>query len=77
MVTTSKLISMAMRRQIRLEKNKLIPDIVATKGTETKIIEVDTPGTINNDQLSTFSRSAAHRENTSFEHILTTPRKRK
>jgi hypothetical protein len=52
-----------------------IPDILATRGTKTKIIEVDTPGTENSDQLSAFRRSAAHRENGDFEHVITKPRK--
>jgi len=56
-------------------KNGHIPDIVATRGKKTKIIEVDTPGTINDDQLKTFQRSASHRKNAEFEHVITKPRK--
>lgn len=52
-----------------------IPDILATKGKKSKIIEVDTPGTENQDQLKAFRRSAAHRKNAEFEHIITKPRK--
>lgn len=52
-----------------------IPDVFATRGSKTKLVEVDTPGTENSDQLSTFRRSAAHRGNADFEHVMTTPRK--
>lgn len=54
-----------------------IPDIVATKGSKTKIIEVDTPGTEKPAQLTAFRRSAAQRSNADFEHVITKPRKRK
>ena len=56
-------------------KNNYIPDIVATRGKKTKIIEVDTPGTIDNDQLASFRRSASQRANADFEHVITKPRK--
>jgi Holliday junction resolvase len=52
-----------------------VPDIFATKGQKTKIVEVDTPGTENPDQLAAFKRSAAHRKNADFEHVITKPRK--
>lgn len=54
-----------------------IPDIFATKGKKVKIIEVDTPVAIDKQQLAAFRRSAAHRRNTDFEHIITQPRKTK
>lgn len=54
-----------------------IPDIVATKGKRTKIIEVDTPNSINKQQLEAFRKSAVHRKNADFEHIITKPRKTK
>ena len=57
-------------------KDKHTPDIFATRGGKTQIIEVDTPGTENPDQLSAFRRSAAHRRNADFDHIVTKPRKR-
>lgn len=46
-----------------------IPDILATQGDETKIIEVETQRTLNShkDQHATFKRSAAQRENAEFE----------
>jgi len=58
-------------------KNNFIPDIVATKGGKTKIIEVDTPRTENSEQLAAFQRSAAHQKNATFEQVITTPRKKK
>lgn len=56
-------------------KNNHTPDIVATRGKKTKIIEVDTPGTVDNDQLASFRRSASQRNNADFEHVITKPRK--
>jgi len=56
-------------------KSGHIPDIYATRGSKEKIVEVDTPGTENSDQLFTFRRSAAHRDNADFEHVITKPRK--
>ena len=58
-------------------KDQRIPDILATQGDQTKIIEVKTPSTVNahQDQHSTFRRSAAQRENGEFELIVTQPRK--
>ena len=58
-------------------KDERIPDIFATQGDQTKIIEVETPGTVNShqDQHATFRRSAAQRENAEFELIVTQPRK--
>lgn len=58
-------------------KGAHIPDITATRGNKTKIIEVDTPGTEDPNQLGAFRRSASHRNNAEFEHVITTPRKRK
>ena len=54
-----------------------IPDILATRGIRTKIIEVETPGTVDShqEQHSTFRRSAAQRENGEFELVVTKPRK--
>ena len=54
-----------------------IPDIIATRGSKTKIIEVDTPGTEDQAQLAAFRRSAAHRDNAEFEQVITRPRKKK
>ena len=56
-------------------KGDHVPDIFATKGKKTKIVEVDTPSTENPDQLTAFTRSAAHRKNAEFEHVITKPRK--
>jgi len=51
------------------------PDILATRGRKTKIIEVDTPDTVDVNQLTTFRRSASHSPDTDFEHVITTPKK--
>ena len=56
-------------------KHAYIPDILATKGNKTKIVEVDTPTTVDQDQLATFRRSTAHRDDAHFEHVITRPRK--
>ena len=54
-----------------------IPDILATRGNQTKIIEVETPSTVDShqDQHSTFKRSAAQRENAKFELVVTQSKK--
>lgn len=57
-------------------KRAYVPDILATKGDKTKIVEVDTPTTLDQDQLATFRRSAAHRDSADFEHVITKPRKK-
>lgn len=53
-------------------KDARIPDILATRGDQTKIIEVETPTTLNShqEQHSTFRRSAAQRENGEFELVV-------
>ena len=58
-------------------KDARIPDILATRSNQTKIIEVETPTTVDShqDQHSTFRRSAAQRENAEFELVVTKPRK--
>lgn len=58
-------------------KDERIPDIIATQGGRTKIIEVETPSTADahQEQHSTFRRSASQRENGEFELIVTKPRK--
>jgi len=57
-------------------QNNYIPDILATKGNKKLIVEVDTPGTVNPEQLSAFRRSAGQSDNSKFEHIITKPRKK-
>ena len=54
-----------------------IPDIFATQDGAIKIIEVETPSTLNShqNQHSTFKRSAAQRENAEFELYATEPGK--
>lgn len=58
-------------------KDNRVPDILATKGNKVKIIEVETPDTVDShkDQQATFRRSAAQRQNAEFELIVTVPRK--
>ncbi len=58
-------------------RNKRIPDLEVSKGGKTKLIEVDTPETIDPKQLEAFRRSAGQKENTEFEHVITKPRKKK
>lgn len=58
-------------------KNNHIPDIVASKRGATRIVEVDTPDTIDESQLATFERSAKRRPRAKFKHVVTKPRKRK
>ena len=58
-------------------QGNFIPDVFAIKGKKTKIVEVDTPNSINKQQLEAFKRSAAHRKNTDFEHIITKPQKKR
>ena len=52
-------------------KDERIPDIFATQGDRTKIIEVETPSTFDahQDQHSTFKRSAAQRERGSLNWL--------
>lgn len=59
-------------------KHKRIPDIEATsKSGYRKIIEVETPKSLSADkeQIKTFIRHAAHKKRTSFDIVVTKPRK--
>ena len=53
-----------------------IPDILAIRGNRLKIIEVETPSTVDAHQEhhSTFRCSAAQRENGELELVVTKPR---
>ena len=53
-----------------------IPDILATRGNRTKVVEIETPSTVDahQEQHSTFRRSVAQRENGEFELVVTKPR---
>ena len=53
-------------------KNGRIPDIQAIKRGRTKLIEVETPSTAysHKEQVSTFRRSAAQKQNTSFNLVI-------
>ena len=58
-------------------KDNRIPDILATRGDRLKIIEIETPSTVEShkDQQATFRRSASQKEDAEFELIITKPRK--
>ncbi len=53
-------------------KDGRIPDIQATKRGRTKLIEVETPSTVNShkQQATTFRRSAAQKKNTNFNLVI-------
>ena len=53
-------------------KDGRIPDIQATKRGRTKLVEVETPSTVNShkQQASAFRRSAAQKKNTSFGLVI-------
>ena len=53
------------------------PDIEATKSGRRKIIEVETPKSLVTDkeQLKTFIRHASHKGRTSFDIVVTKPRR--
>lgn len=54
-------------------KNQYIPDLEATKCGARKIIEVETPDSLKTDkeQISAFTRSAAQRNRTTFDLVVT------
>ena len=54
-------------------KSKRVPDIEATKRGHRKIIEVETPDTVNRDrkQQATFRRHAGQKPNTTFNIEVT------
>jgi len=56
-------------------KGKYIPDIIAKRGDSEIIVEVDTAGTEDSNQLSTFRRSAAQR-GAEFRHEIVKPKSR-
>ena len=60
-------------------KSRYRPDIVAKKSGTTRIIEVETPKSVRRDQeqLKTFVKSAARRRRTTFDIVVTKPRKSK
>jgi len=60
-------------------KNRRIPDIEASKSGHRRIIEVETPKSLRTDkeQIKTFIRHAAHKKRTSFDIIVTKPKKPK
>lgn len=54
-------------------KNKYVPDIQAERRGHRKLIEVETPKSLEKDskQQEAFRRSAAQRSNTTFEIVIT------
>ena len=54
-------------------KTGSVPDIVASKRGHTRIIEVETPESLDSDreQRATFARSAGQKPRTTFETIVT------
>jgi len=57
----------------KIGQGNYIPDIVAKKTSSTKIIEVETPTSLNKDveQQQAFRRSAAQKSGTTFEIAVT------
>lgn len=53
-------------------KSRRIPDIEATRRGATKLVEVETRGSVRSDkgQHSSFRRSAAHRKRTTFDILV-------
>jgi len=53
-------------------KRRRIPDVEATKRGATRLIEVETKGTVRSDkeQHSSFRRSTAHRKRTTFDILV-------
>ena len=60
-------------------KDKKRPDIEATRSGHRRIIEVETPKSLKSDkdQIKTFIRHATHKKGTSFDIVVTKPRKTK
>jgi len=54
-------------------KYGFVPDVTATKNRRTKLIEVETPSSVNRDkkQQAAFRRSAAQRPNATFDIVVT------
>ncbi len=57
---------------------RLVPDIEATIEGHRHIIEVETPASLEHDkeQVKWFASHAAQRKDTTFELVLTKPRKK-
>ena len=54
-------------------KKGVVPDIVASKRGHTRIVEVETPDSLDSDreQRATIARSAGQKSQTTFETIVT------
>jgi len=64
-------------RPSSIGKNNHTPDLEVTRRGKTKLIEVDTPDTVDPVQLKTFKMSASRKKRTEFEHVITKPRRRR
>lgn len=66
-------------RPASIGKARRRPDVEATKAGRRIIIEVETPRSLKTDkeQIKTFIRHAAHKKNTTFDIVVTKPRKTK
>lgn len=64
------------KKPLPIGKYRHIPDLEVTKRGKTRIIEVETPSTLNSDkkQRESFKKSAAHRKQTKFEMVVVKPR---
>ena len=53
-------------------KYKRVPDVVARKGRQTRIFEIETPKSLKTDraQRSAFSKHAANKSNTTFKVLV-------
>lgn len=65
------------KRPRPIGKERRIPDIEAARSGTRKIIEVETPSSLRSDkeQLKTFTRHAAQKKGTSFDVVVTKPRR--
>ena len=67
-------------RPSSIGKNRRRPDIEATaKSGHRRIVEIETPKSLRTDreQIKTFIRHASHKKHTSFDIVVTKPRKTK
>ncbi len=64
-------------RPSSIGKNNHVPDLEVTRRGKIKLIEVDTPDTVDPARLKTFKMSAARKKNVEFVHVITKPRRRR
>lgn len=60
------------KRPDPIGKYNRIPDVVAKKGRQTRIFEIETPKSLKTDraQRSTFKKHAANKPNTTFKTLV-------